>query len=545
MHADLPWWATTTIYQIYPRSFMDSNGDGIGDLKGILSKLDYIQDLGFETLWISPFFSSPQQDFGYDVSDYTAVAPEFGSLEDALDLIQAVHARGMRVLFDLVLNHTSIQHPWFQESRSSRNNPRRDWYIWRQGRKGRPPNNWVSIPGGSGWHFDPPSGEYYFASFLPFQPDLNWRNPQVKGAMFAVIRFWLDHGVDGFRLDIFHSIFKDAHFRDNPFSFHYLPKDDRVGFFQQWKYTLNRPEVFELAWELRALLETYLPQRMLVGEVFGSDQNVKRFLGDRRDGLNLIFLWELLDLKAKAGFLRDVVRHYQQHYPPPFIPVYVFGNHDRRRVLSRLGEDPQMAKLLAFFQLTVRGVPVTYYGEEIGMLEEEIPDHLSLDPIGQRYKHIPAWVKDLLNLYTNRDGCRTPMQWQAGPNAGFCPDSVTPWLPLHPNYRATNVQAQAQDRASVLNTYKSLLKRRREHPALQSGTLQLLEGPHIPKDLLVYQREAQGETILVAINFGKTPAAFPNPTASCRVLLSVGAGSPVVDASIHLPPLSAVLLADG
>ena len=418
-----PWWQTTTIYQIYPRSFADSNDDGIGDLGGIISKLDYIQDLGFETIWVSPFFCSPQQDFGYDVSDYCDIAPEYGRMAEAEALIKAVHQRGMRVLFDLVLNHTSIQHPWFQESRSSRSNPKRDWYIWRDGNANSPPNNWKAIPGGPGWHFDDKTGQWFYTSFLPFQPDLNWRNPAVKQAMFDVVRFWLDKGVDGFRLDIFHSIYKDAQFRDNPFSWHFLPQDDQAGFFQEWKYSLNQPEVFNLAKELRALVQKYRPDRMLIGEVFGSDENQKRFLGEKQEGLNLIFLWELLNLKTTAAFLRKVIQHYEQNYPVPYTPVYVFGNHDRKRLISQCGGDLRIAKLLALFQFTVRGVPVTYYGEEIGMAEVLMSAKTALDPVGRKYAWVPSILADMLGLYVNRDGCRTPMQWEASPNAGFCPAS--------------------------------------------------------------------------------------------------------------------------
>jgi oligo-1,6-glucosidase/alpha-glucosidase len=537
-----PWWKTTTIYQIYPRSFADLDNNGIGDLRGIISRLDYIMDLGFETIWISPFFCSPQKDFGYDVSDYKDIAPEYGTLSDADELIQEVHAREMKILFDLVLNHTSIQHPWFQESRSSRDNPKRDWYIWQDGRGNRPPNNWVAIPGGSGWHYDRDTSQYYYASFLPFQPDLNWRNPEVKQVMFDAVRFWLDKGVDGFRLDIFHSIFKDEHFRDNPFSLYFFPKDDRMGFFQEWKYTLNQPEVFELARDLRSLLDTYSPERMMVGEVFGSDEKVKKYIGEKLDGMNLVFLWELLNVKGSAGYLRDVIRHYEDHYPEPFMPVYVFGNHDSKRLISQIGEDPRIARLLALFQFTARGVPVTYYGEEIGMADGNFSDWTSLDPIGQRYKVIPGFIKDFLGVYTNRDCCRTPMQWNDGPNAGFCGEGVTPWLPVHENRKWANVQTQQSEIDSILNTYKELLKLRREVVALLSGTLQLLEGTEDDKDLLVYTRGSGNETVLVVINFGKKSHIFHNPGTFSQVLLAVGMEPSVEFDSFELPPYAGLVL---
>jgi oligo-1,6-glucosidase/alpha-glucosidase len=403
MTPHLPWWGKTTIYQIYPRSYQDSNGDGIGDLQGIISRLDYIQDLGFETIWLSPFFSSPQGDFGYDVSDYYGIAPEYGTLADAEALTEEIHKRGMRVLFDLVMNHTSIEHPWFQESRSSRDNPKRDWYIWRDGKGKRPPNNWKAIPGGPGWHYDEAADQYYFTSFLPFQPDLNFHNPEVKRALFDVIHYWLEKGVDGFRLDIFHAIYKDDRFRDNPLSLHMVPAVEmKGGFFQRWDYTLNQPAAFELAKELRSLIDAYTPDRMLVGEVFGDNETLKRYLGESLDSLNLIFLWDLMKLKIEASFLRDVIRHYESRYPPPYSPVYVFGNHDKERLRSQIGGDPKIVKLLALLQFTARGVPVVYYGEEIGMEESPLPAKTALDPlVGAentflfgRFFHEPGWLSD-------------------------------------------------------------------------------------------------------------------------------------------------------
>jgi glycosidase len=537
------WWQQTTIYQIYPRSFADSNDDGIGDLRGIISKLDYIQDLGFETVWVSPFFRSPQQDWGYDVSDYYSVAPEYGNSADADDLIDAAHQRGMRILFDLVMNHTSIQHHWFQESRSSRDNPKRDWYIWKDGDGKRPPNNWKAIPGGSGWHYDEGTGQWYYASFLPFQPDLNFRNPHVKKAMLDVVRYWLDKGVDGFRLDIFYSVYKDARFRNNPFALMYPPAEDlTAGFFQKWKYSLNRPETFELAKELRTIADTYSPERLLLGELFGDDDTVKRYLGEQQDGLNLVFLWKLLKLKADARSLRNVVRHYETHYPAPYTPVYVLGNHDQKRAISKIGNDIRKAKLLAMFQFTVRGVPVTYYGEELGMVEGRFSTKTAKDPIGRQYAWVPDFLVNLLDLYVNRDGCRTPMQWDNSPNAGFCGQDATPWLPLHENYTTTNVKSELADERSLLTVYRQLLRLRRDSAALREGAIQLVDEPNISANLLAYQRDLGDETILVTINFGKTPGTFQNPTACRQVLFQIGLDEPITSRSIPLPPYSGVIL---
>jgi oligo-1,6-glucosidase/alpha-glucosidase len=544
MPAKSPWWQTTTIYQIYPRSFADSNDDGIGDLPGIISKLDYIQDLGFETIWVSPFLCSPQQDFGYDVSDYCDIAPEYGRLADAEELIRAVHQRGMRVLFDLVLNHTSIQHPWFQESRSSRSNSKRDWYIWRDGRANGPPNNWKAIPGGSGWHYDKKTDQWFYTSFLPFQPDLNWRNPALKQAMFDMVRFWLEKGVDGFRLDIFHSIYKDAQFRDNPFSWHFLPQNDEAGFFQEWKYSLNQPEVLDLARDLRALVKPYSPERMLVGEVFGSEEKQKQFLGENQEGLNLVFLWELLKLKTTAAFLREVIQHYEQIYPAPYTPVYVFGNHDRKRLISQCGGDLRIAKLLAMFQFTVRGIPVTYYGEEIGMSEVSMPAKTALDPIGRKYAWVPSLLADMLGLYVNRDGCRTPMQWEASPNAGFSAVSATPWLPVHQNHAVINVQDQLADQDSLLNLYRALLRLRNETHSLQTGRLELIGDPDTNKYILAYTRSGEDQTLLVALNFGTADAVFHNPTDCQQILLRTGQVTTAEPSQILLPPYSGVLMSN-
>ena len=537
------WWQKTTIYQIYPRSFMDSNGDGIGDLRGIVSKLDYIQDLGFESIWLSPFFLSPQQDFGYDVSDYYTVAPEYGDLADVEDLIEEVHRRGMRILFDLVMNHTSVEHAWFRESRASRDNPKRDWYIWRDGKGRRPPNNWKAIVGGSGWHHERVTDQWYYASFLPFQPDLNYRYPDVKEAMLDVVRYWFDKGVDGFRLDIFHCIYKDEQFRDNPFSVRYPPAEDlTAGFFQRWQYNLNRAETFELARELRTIADTYSPERLLLGELFGGDDTIRKYLGEQADGLNLVFLWELIKPKMDARFFESVIRHYEAFYPSPYTPVYVFGNHDQKRVISKIDDDTRKAKLLALFQFTVRGVPVTYYGEEIGMVEGRFPASTAQDPVGRRYGWVPGFLLDLLDLYVNRDGCRTPMQWDDTDNAGFCSKGVTPWLPVHRNHRSTNAKTELADGDSLLNVYKGLLRLRRGSIAIQEGTIQLVDNPDMGKNLLAYRRDCGDETVLVLINFGSRPSVFQNRTACKRALLTIGLDTPANPDRVTLPPYSGLIL---
>lgn len=497
----LPWYHKTTIYQIYPRSFYDSNDDGIGDLSGILQKLDYIQSLGFETIWISPFFASPQADFGYDISNYTDVAPEYGTLQDALALIEAIHQRRMRIVFDMVMNHTSIEHPWFQESKSSRDNPRADWYIWRD-----QPNNWLSVTGGSGWHYAKERNQYFWATFLPFQPDLNYRNPSVKQTMLDIVRFWLGKGVDGFRLDIFNFIYKDSAFRDNPFAFKLLPSDeDSSSFFQQAKYTVNQPESFDFAHEFRNVCDEF-GEILSIGEVNGGRRIIRQFLGgEANDGLTLVFDFGMLNFKFTAEYFHHLIQEMEEQYPAPFMPVYVFSNHDKHRSMSRLGGDEQKAKLLHMLQLTVRGVPCMYNGEEIGMTNAKFPFATALDPIPHKFKSLPRFLFDALGLMINRDEVRTPMQWNTAQNAGFSSAEKT-WLPVHESYPQVNVQAEQEDDNSLLNTIRLLLDIRQQEPALQEGSIELLE--NLPANVLGYTRTLDQEKVWVFLNFDEHRKEF-------------------------------------
>lgn len=536
------WWQKTTIYQIYPRSYKDSNEDGIGDLQGIISKLDHIKELGFETIWLSPFFQSPQQDWGYDVSDYLDIAPEYGNLADVERLIHEVHQRDMRILFDFVLNHTSDQHPWFQESRSSRNNPKRDWYIWRDGQGSRPPNNWKAQTGRSGWNFDPGTDQWYYASFLPFQPDLNFRNPAVKEAMFNIARYWLDRGVDGFRLDIFHCLFKDKYFRDNPWSYYFIPQKSMAGFFQEWKYNLNQQETIGFAHDLRKLIDSYTPERMLLGELFGDDDVIRDYLGKHQDGLNLVFSWNLMDLRMKAGHFRDIIRHYETEYPDPYTPVFVLGNHDRKRLVSRIGENIRLAKLLALYQFTLRGIPVTYYGEEIGMSDMYISGRIAKDPIGKQFKWLPEFVLNNLNLFVNRDRCRTPMQWDDNANAGFSKPGVYPWLPIHQNYTQVNVRSEADDEESLLNIYKDLLRIRRESKAIQEGRIDIIDCPGIEDQVLAFTRQSEQEIVLVLINLSGSDCTFNNKTECKQAVFQIGGYMQSSEGDIRINPWSGLIL---
>jgi oligo-1,6-glucosidase/alpha-glucosidase len=498
----LPWYHKTTIYHVYPRSFYDSNGDGIGDIQGILLKLDYLQSLGIETIWVSPIFGSPQADFGYDVSSYTDIAPEFGTMEDVEQLIEDVHRRGMKIIFDLVLNHTSVEHPWFKESRSSRDNPKADWFLWRDR-----PNNWLTVTGGSGWQYAKERDQYFWTTFLPFQPDLNYRNPDVKRTMLEMVRFWLRKGVDGFRLDIFHHLYKDADFRDNPFSFKLLPTpDDPSGFLQEAKYTANQPESFEFAREFRRVCEEF-GEKLSIGEVTGENTITRRYLGERENtGLTLVFDFRMLNFKFTADYFRGLILDMEEKYPEPFMPVYVFSNLDKHRSAYRLERDQRKSKLLHMLQLTVRGVPCLYYGEEIGMSNARLPFATALDPLADKYTFLPRALFDTLGILVNRDEVRTPMQWDSTDNAGFSAADET-WLPVHKNYTAVNAEGQSRQSTSLLNSVRTLLEIRRREKALHEGSLALLE--HLPGNVLGFERVWNDEKLVVLLNFDDREKTFP------------------------------------
>jgi len=532
-----PWWEATTVYQVYPRSFQDSDGDGVGDLAGIISRLDYIRDLGFETIWFSPFFRSPQKDFGYDVSNYYLPDPEYGDTLLVDSLIQEIHKRDMKVVFDLVLNHTSEAHPWFKESRASKDNPKSDWYVWQDGNGDEPPTNWHSALGMNGWHYDGTRGQWYFSSFLSFQPDLNWRNPEVKEAMFEVVRHWLDKGVDGFRLDIFNYIYEDPDFRDNPFSLRVVPTQDFTKmFWQEKKYTMNHPDDFTLAKELRTILDGYDPPRFMVGEVFGDHKTLRNFLGEKQDGLNLVFLFDISALEWDAGFFREKIRRIEAFYPYPYTPTYVFSNHDRPRSITLLGDDIQKAKTLALLQLTLRGVPFYYQGEEIGMPTGTIPGEEALDPLPAAFDWLPDFAKDQV---FNRDNCRTPMQWEGGANAGFTRAGVTPWLPVLEGSDEINVASLAKDPNSLWHTNQSLLRIRKESPSLKWGSLRWL--PEYDRgDILGYERIYQDQSLRVLINISEETEQV-EVSGNWAVLFSSGAASLEKDV-LKLPPNTGVIL---
>lgn len=515
------WWQQTSVYQIYPRSYYDSNNDGIGDLQGIIQKLDYIKQLGFETVWISPFFSSPQKDFGYDISNYYTIAPEYGDTATANRLIQEVHRRGMKIIFDLVMNHTSNEHEWFKNSASSAQHEKADWYVWQSGKgcKGkRKPNNWKSMVGGSGWHYNKQRKQFYWASFLDFQPDLNYHNPEVKQAMLMVVKHWLNKGVDGFRLDIFNAIYEDTAFTNNPFCLKPIPDETNPnGFFQKAKYTINNAHSFEFATELRHTVDAY-PNRYLVGEVFGDATILKQYCNYKgKQGLNSVFLFQTLNTPFKAKAYRKLITGFEKNFPAPYLPTYVFSNHDRKRSISRLKNNTDKAKLLALFQYTVRGIPFTYYGEELGIPQQNIPLKQGKDPIAQRLKWLPQFIANALTESLNRDGCRTPMLWNNTKNAGFT--SNTPWLPITKNYEQLCVEAQKNDTTSLLHFYKQLLALRNTTPALYSGTLEIAE-EYCSNKTLAYYRISGNEKYLIVLNMSKQTIKLQLPNGVVQLQLN-------------------------
>ncbi|SEN96273.1 alpha-glucosidase [Rhodospirillales bacterium URHD0017] len=502
--SDPSWWRRGVLYEIYPRSFQDSDGDGVGDLPGIRRRLDYLSDLGVDALWLSPFFPSPMADFGYDIADYCDVDPLFGSLADFDALLTDAHSRGLKVIIDLVPNHTSDQHPWFRESRSSRTSPKRDWYIWRDAQPGGgPPNNWLSEFGGGAWEYDAATGQYYYHAFLASQPDLNWRNPEVRAAMHDVMRFWLERGVDGFRVDVIWHLIKDAEFRDNPSNPDYRPGQPPHRALVPL-YTTDRPEIHDVITELRSVVDEF-PDRLLIGEIYLPLERLVSYYGRDLRGLHLPFNFALLAAPWNARHLATLIETYEAHLPRDGWPNWVLGNHDRPRIASRVGA--RQAPVAAMLLLTLRGTPTIYYGDEIGMLQAKIPPHRIRDPFEL---NVPG-------LGVGRDGCRTPMQWDASGKAGFTEGEL--WLPLAAEQRHVTVENQEADGTSLLALHRRLLHLRRAHPALAIGDYRPMAATG---DLLLYQRVLRNERFLVALNFGADPieANFPKDEVLGEIVLS-------------------------
>jgi alpha-glucosidase len=483
--SDPAWWKRGIIYQVYPRSFQDSNDDGVGDLNGIIRRLDYLAWLGVDAIWISPIYPSPMADFGYDISDYCGIDAVFGSLHDFDRLLSEAHLRTLKIVLDFVPNHTSDRHPWFVESRSSKFSEKRSWYIWRDpGPDGGPPNNWVSQFGGPAWTFDTATGQYYLHSFLREQPDLNWRNADVREAMFNVMRFWLDRGADGFRVDVLWLLLKDDEFRDNPANPAYRAGQPDINRTIS-VFNADRPEIHELVAQMRAELDRY-EGRVLIGEIYLPFDRLVTYYGKNLSGAQLPFNFALIHSPWSANAVAKLVAEYEKALPSGGWPNWVLGNHDQPRIAARVG--PRQARIAAMLLLTLRGTPTMYYGDEIGLPRVDVPFELAQDP----------WEKNEPGLGIGRDPWRTPMQWDASPNAGF--STSRPWLPLDPDYRSRNVSTLGNDLRSILTLYRRLIGIRKHHPALSIGDARIVRCDH---DVLVFERHHSDERVAILLNFGR------------------------------------------
>ena len=516
MNTDI-WWKRAVVYQIYPRSFQDSNGDGIGDLLGIIQRLDYLKWLGVDAIWLSPIYPSPMQDFGYDITDYTDVDPRFGCIQDFDALVEKSHALGIRLILDVVPNHTSSEHPWFLASRQSQTNAKRDWYIWRNPQAdGGPPNNWRSVTGGSAWSLDEQTGQYYLHSFLPCEPDLNWRSPDVQAAVADALHFWLKRGVDGLRIDMVDFLIKDAAFRDEAQASYTFATAQRH---------LNQPEVTQTIEAICQVVESY-PNRVAIGEI-NPGSNVARTASyyGKRERLQP-FNFGLLGTPFEAAALKDYIQAYEAALPANAWPNYTLGNHDTPRLTSRLGQ--ANSRLAALLLLTLRGTPYLYYGDELGLENVVIPSSQIQD------------VWEMRQPGKGRDPCRTPMPWRSELGAGFTQGEA--WLPVGKQNKQRSVERQQQDESSLLMLYRRLLAIRKRSPALLSGKLQLLDAP---PEVLMYKRELDKHQTMTILNFSQT--------SQVAVLTGVGDNWQIVlstqtrmlskaDCKINLLPLEGILL---
>ncbi len=534
-----PWWKHALLYEIYPRSFQDSDATGIGNLKGIEQRLDYVKELGVNGVWLSPIYPSLQVDFGYDISDYEAIDPQYGSMEDFDHLVEEAHRRGIRVIMDLVLNHTSDKHPWFIESKSSRNNPKRDWYIWRDGKApGKPPNNWESIFGHSAWTFDPQSSQWYYHKFYAGQPDLNWRNAAVRKAMYDMLRFWMRKGVDGFRLDAITTLFEDPNLMDEPV----LPGTNVYGD-PNLAHTMtdNLPEVHDVLRELRKVTDEF-PERVLIGETYVSSiADLRRMYGTHNDELQL-------PMDTQIGFINklDVAKFRAKIDEAETqlsgnMPLFVFDNHDNRRSWDRYGDgthNEAIARVVATLLLASRAVALMYYGEEIGMVTTPPKRKQDVkDPAG-----ITGWPKD-----KGRDGERTPMQWDTSRNAGFT--SGTPWLPIPLSFKTVNVATESKQPASLLEWYRRLIQLRATNPALRNGAeIMLNTGDN---NVLAWLRKGVdgGPSVVAACNFTASPQTLSidlksqgiSSTVAHKLAVSQGAAAELPLSRLRLEPFGVFL----
>jgi len=535
--SDSTWWRGAVIYQIYPRSFLDTDGDGVGDLPGIIERLDYVASLGVDAIWISPFFKSPMADFGYDIADYRQVDPLFGNMADFERLLVKAHSFGLKVMIDQVPSHTSIAHEWFRESRENKTNAKADWYVWADAKDdGTPPNNWMSIFGGVAWRWEPRRQQYYLHNFLASQPDLNFHNPQVQAAALDNLRFWLDKGVDAFRLDAINFCFHDRQLRDNPAK----PESERVGrgfspdnpyAFQYHYYNNTQPENLAFLEELRALVELY-PGTATLGEISAEDSLTA--MADYTSGkrLHMAYSFELLGDDFSAAHIRRTVEALESRLTDGW-PCWAISNHDVKRVLTRWGGEtptPRLARMLTALVASLRGTVCIYQGEELGLPEAELRFDQLRDPYG-----IAFWPN-----FKGRDGCRTPMPWSELDGAGF--SSAAPWLPIPTCHRVLAVSRQQADPDSVLSGFRNFMQWRKTQDALRSGTIRFLEAP---EPLLVFLRKTPGRTLLVAANLGADAAVIPVPASlALRQVACPGPDNGTVDATSLCLPGHSVIYAD-
>ncbi|GAB4523020.1 MAG: alpha glucosidase [Amphiplicatus sp.] len=522
------WWRGGVVYQIYPRSFCDSNDDGVGDLRGATSKLDYLKRLGVDGAWLSPFFRSPMKDYGYDVSDYRDVDPIFGTLDDFDALLDRAHRLGLKVVIDQVYSHTSDQHPWFRESRSSRDNPKADWYVWADAKAdGTPPNNWISLFGGQAWSWDTRRRQYYMHNFLAEQPDLNFHNPQVREAVLDVARFWLERGVDGFRLDVANFYYCDRQLRDNP------PKRPEGGFARPYQhqrhlYDRSQPENVAFMETFRKLVDQYR-DRMTVAEI-GSDSYIARSIEYTEPGrLHTAYNFMLLENgPLTAKLVRDALESWTSETA---WPSWSFSNHDVVRARTRWGGEEAsdaFAQMLMGLLLSLRGTIFLYQGDELGLPQADVPFEKLKDPEGIRF-----WPDSL-----GRDGCRTPIPWRAGePNAGF--STVEPWLPVDPRHDALAADRQEKDSTSTLNRTRGFIALRRAHPALRLGAIDFLDAP---EPVLAFRRAYEKESLICAFNLGGDEAAIETPRGGRA--LDYGLPGRLEGRRAVLPPYGGLVIAE-
>jgi alpha-glucosidase len=536
MHQSEPWWRNGVLYQIYTRSFGDSNRDGVGDLDGVTAHLDYVQSLGVAGVWLTPFYRSPMADFGYDISDHTDIDPLFGDLAAFDRLLAAAHERGLRVVVDYVPNHTSDQHPWFVESRSSRTNPRRDWFFWRDAKPdGRPPNNWISLFGGPAWELDETTGQHYLHTFLRQQPDLNWRNPEVQEAMFDVARFWLDRGVDGFRVDVAVAVMKDPELRDNP------PIEDtrpwRGQFGAEWEaqdhiHDFGHDDVYGVWRDFRDMVDGYDRRdgraRVVIGEVPSHNlEQWARYYGEDLDAMHLPFGFHLLRHDWGSDTLADKVDRVEEALPDGAVSNWVLGNHDQPRIASWAG--PQRARVAMMLLLTLRGAPTLYYGDELGMTDVPIPPDRVRDP----------WEANVPGQ--GRDAARTPMPWTPEPNGGFTDPDVEPWLPMGEPGQGIDVATQEAEPRSMLALTRRLIELRNTSHAIAAGSYERRLDD--ADGVFAFCRVADGEALFVALNFAGDAARVALPRAG-RVLVATGLDRDgAVDGELELGPYEGVVVA--